>query len=120
MVLGMSWMEKLEAELARNSGDPWKLRLERMRGKVDHDGLERVTTQMLFDALEVPQRSRTAGTYRRLAAVMTELGWTAVRVRGLTPGGYKEQVCGYCRDARHEHRSNISQRDFTHGGSASV
>ena len=79
MVLGMSWMEKLEAELARNSGDPWKLRLERMRGKVDHDGLERVTTQMLFDALEVPQRSRTAGTYRRLAAVMTECAWANAR-----------------------------------------
>ena len=41
--------------------DLWKLRLERMRGKVDYDGLERVTTQMLFDALEAPQRSRTAG-----------------------------------------------------------
>jgi hypothetical protein len=34
---------------------------------------------------------------------MTELGWIAVRVRGLTPGGYREQVRGYCRDARHEH-----------------
>jgi hypothetical protein len=25
-----------------------------------------------------------------------------VRVRGLTRGGYREQVRGYCRDARHE------------------
>jgi hypothetical protein len=25
------------------------------------------------------------------------LGWTAVRVRGLTRGGYLEQVRGYCR-----------------------
>src|SRR5262245_29809344 len=46
-----------------------------MRGKIDYDGLERVTTQSLFDVLEVPQRSRTAGACRRLAAVMTELGW---------------------------------------------
>jgi len=38
MALGMSWMEKLEAEVARDSGDPWKLRLERMRGKIDYDG----------------------------------------------------------------------------------
>ena len=30
---------------------------------------------------------------------MAELGWTAVRVRGLTRGGYREQVRGYCRDA---------------------
>ena len=28
------------------------------------------------------------------------LGWSAVRVRDLTRGGYKEQVRGYCRDAR--------------------
>ena len=26
-------------------------------------------------------------------------GWTPVRVRDLTRGGYKEQVRGYCRDA---------------------
>jgi hypothetical protein len=39
----------------------------------------------------------TAGTFRRLARVMAELGWTAVRVRDLTRGGYKEQVRGYCR-----------------------
>jgi len=32
--------------------------------------------------------------------VMRELGWTPVRVRDLTRGGYKEQVRGYCRDAR--------------------
>jgi hypothetical protein len=31
---------------------------------------------------------------------MRELGWTPVRVRDLTRGGYKEQVRGYCRDAR--------------------
>ena len=87
MDLGKSWLEKLreaEAEGAARK-NPWKLRLERMRGKIDYDGLERVTTQSLFDVLEVPQRSRTAGACRRLAAVMTGLGWTAVRVRALTP-----------------------------------
>jgi hypothetical protein len=64
------------------------------------DGIERLTTQTLFDILEVPQRSRRAGACRRLAELMTELGWTAVRLRGLTRGGYLEQVRGYCRDAR--------------------
>src|ERR1700738_1674988 len=49
----------------------------------------------LLDILDVPQRGRTAGTFRRLAKLMTELGWTAVRVRDLTRGGYKEQVRGY-------------------------
>jgi len=49
-----------------------------------------VSTQTLLDMLEVPQRSRTAGAFRRLARLMAELGWAAVRVRDLTRGGYKE------------------------------
>ena len=81
-------------------GDPWRLPLERVRGKIDYEGLERVSSQTLLDILDVPQSSRTAGTYRHLAKIMVELGWTAVRVRDLTRGGYKEQVRGYCRDAR--------------------
>ena len=76
-----------------------------MRGKIDFfDRLERVSSQTLLDLLEVPQRNRTAGTFRRLSKLMSELGWTAVRVRDLTRGGYKEQVRGYCRDARNGRR----------------
>jgi hypothetical protein len=77
--------------------DPWLEPLRRVRGKIEFDGQERVSSQSLLDMLEVPQRSRTAGTYRRLAKLMAELGWTAVRVRDLTRGGYKEQVRGYVR-----------------------
>ena len=88
---------------AAEAADPWRLTLERVRGKIDFfDKLERVSSQTLLDLLEVPQRNRTAGTYRRLAKVMAELGWTAVRVRALTRGGYREQVRGYCRDARQD------------------
>ena len=62
---------------------------------------------MLFDILDVPQRSRGAGACRRLAKIMAELGWTAVRVRDLTRGGYLEQVRGYARNARrHSAASN--------------
>ena len=99
----MNWLGKLEkakSEMATRHVDPWRLPLERVRGKIDYDGLERVSSQTLLDLLEIPQRSRTAGTYRHLAKIMGELGWTAVRVRDLTRGGYKEQVRGYCRDAR--------------------
>ena len=77
--------------------DPWRLTLERVRGKIGDDGIERVTTQLLFDILDVPQRSRGAGACRRLAKLMAEVGWMAVRVRGLTRGGYLEQVRGYAR-----------------------
>jgi hypothetical protein len=90
-----------QAERAARDSDPWVLPLGRVRGKIGDDGIERVTTQAVFDVLEVPQRNRRAGACRRLAKVMTELGWTAVRVRGLTRGAYLEQVRGYARDARH-------------------
>jgi hypothetical protein len=95
----MSLLAKLRAAQAETAkpADPWRLRLERVHGKVEFDGLERVSSQALLDFLEVPQRQRTAGSYRHLAKVMTELGWSAVRVRDLTRGGYKEQVRGYVR-----------------------
>ena len=99
----MSFLERMKtaaAELeAAQHVDPWRLPLERVRGTTGFDGLERISTQKLMDILEVPQRQRRAGTYRRLAKLMTELGWMAVRVRDLTRGGYKEQVRGYVRKA---------------------
>jgi hypothetical protein len=99
----MSFLEKLERArtqaLAPNA-DPWSLPLKRLHGQVGDDGIERVTTQVVLDVLEIPQRSRRAGTYRRLAKLMAELGWNAVRVRGLTRGGYLEQVRGFARDGR--------------------
>ena len=97
----MSWIGKMYAEMAARNADPWRLRLER-RGKIGDDGIERITTQTVFDILEIPQRNRSTSACRRLAKLVTELGWTAVRVRGLTRGGYLEQVRGYCRHARHQ------------------
>ena len=101
MKLSLLGKLKIEASIAaEHPADPWLAPLQRVRGKVEVDGLERVSSQTLLDMLEVPQRSRTAGCCRRLAKLMAELGWTAVRVRDLTRGGYKEQVRGYIRDAR--------------------
>ena len=97
----MSLLGKLQEARAELevSADPWLAPLQRVRGKVDFDGQERVSSQTVLDVLQVPQRSRTAGTYRRVAKLMAELGWAAVRVRDLTRGGYKEQVRGYVRKA---------------------
>jgi hypothetical protein len=102
-VRALTFRERLREEEAKaaaaEAADPWRLTLERVRGKVDFfDRLERISSQTLLDLLEVPQRNRTAGTYRRLGRIMTELGWTAVRVRDLTRGGYLEQVRGYRRE----------------------
>ena len=94
-------MEEAAKASAAEAADPWQLTLARVRGNVDFvDRLERVSSQTLLDLLEVPQRNRTAGTYRRLSKVMAELNWTATRVRDLARGGYKEQVRGYCRESR--------------------
>jgi hypothetical protein len=78
--------------------DPWRLRLERIRGKVGYDALERVSTQSAFDFLEVPQRGRNAAACRRLAKLMRELGWTPIKARGMTQNGFRDQVRGYARD----------------------
>jgi hypothetical protein len=101
----LTFRERMREEAAKaaaaEAADPWQLRLERVRGKIDFfDRLERISSQTLLDLLEVPQRNRTAGTYRRLAKVMAQLGWTPVRVRDLTRGGYREQIRGYCRHPR--------------------
>ena len=101
MACFMERLRQAEAKLAATETvDPWRLPLERLHGKIGDDGIERITTQLLFDILEVPQRSRGAGACRRLAKLMAELGWMAVRIPGLTRGGYLEQVRGYARDAR--------------------
>ena len=82
----MALLERLRVEslAVEQPADPWLAPLQRVRGKIGDDGIERITTQTLFDILEVPQRSRGAGASRRLAKLMiTELGWSPVRVRGL-------------------------------------
>src|SRR5262249_45925612 len=101
----LTFRERMREEAAKAAAaetvDSWRLTLERVRGKVDFfDRFERVSSQTLLDLLEGPQRNRTAGSFRRLSKVMAEFGWTPVRVRDLTRGGYKEQARGYCRDAR--------------------
>jgi hypothetical protein len=101
--------EEAAKAAAAEATDPWRLTLARVRGKVDFfDRLERISSQTVLDLLEVPQSNRTAGTFRRLSKLMTELGWSAVRVRDLTRGGYKEQVRGYCREARGQCASRYS------------
>jgi len=101
---GMSYTELLQqirAEVqATRTEDPWRLPLARVRGKTWDDGIERVSTQTLFDILEVPQRRRNAGAWRRLAKLMRELGWSPIKTRGLTPGGFRDQVRGWARDKR--------------------
>jgi hypothetical protein len=99
----MSFLERLraaqaQAEAARQPTDPWRLPLERVRGKISDDAVERIATQAIFDFLEVPQRNRGAGACRRLAKLMHELGWRPIKARGLNQRGLLDQIRGYARD----------------------
>ena len=87
-----------QEQVRKTTKDPWQLRLEGIHGKKWDDDIERISTQTIFDILEVPHRSRTAGTCRRLSKLMRDLGWSAIKARGLTPGGFRDQVRGYARD----------------------
>jgi hypothetical protein len=44
--------------------DRWTPALRKVKGKVGHDGIERVSTTDVFDILEVPMRTRPALTVR--------------------------------------------------------
>jgi hypothetical protein len=101
----LSWLERLDSEKVRlenRNADVWVPILERAKGVVDHDGIERVTAQSLLDILKVPMGKRKNEHYQRLTKIMIELGWSSHRIHGITAGGYREQVHGFCRDARHK------------------
>jgi hypothetical protein len=70
--------------------DPWRMRLERVRGQVGFDGLERISSQSL-------QRQRTTCAYRYLATLMAELGWRsrsdARRLQGASSRVRSRRAC---------------------------
>src|SRR5262245_2223385 len=96
-------IERLEAavaeQIARDT-DPWQSRLARLRGKVDNDHLEKITTEQVLDFLQLGQRARGSGTCRRIASLMVPLGWHSVRMYAPNRRGFREQVRGYVRDTR--------------------
>jgi hypothetical protein len=99
----MSFIERVHAardRMSAQAADPWRLPLERVRGKVFDDGIERIATQAVFDFLNVPQRNRSASACRRLAGLMRDLGWAPIKARGLNEAGFREQIRGYAREQR--------------------
>jgi hypothetical protein len=110
-----SFIEKSKQQRAHMealNADAWLIRLEGVHGKIGDDGVERIGTHELLDILEVPQRCRGVGTTRRIARLMRELGWSAIRMRRLTRGGFLDQVRGYARDARDRRGSRPTPRSW--------
>jgi hypothetical protein len=51
-----------DVQVRQSPGDPWLAPLQRVRGKIGDKSIERISTQTLFDCLEVPSaqsRSRS-------------------------------------------------------------
>jgi hypothetical protein len=98
---GSSFIQQLrelaEAARSRDAEDPWETILRGVKGRVGPDGIERISTTDVFDALEVPVRRRS-GQSVRLSQLMRRLGWTNIRARGLNPGSYRDRVRGFARE----------------------
>jgi hypothetical protein len=91
--------------------DPWLATLRKLRGRIGHDGVERLSTNDVFDALEVPMRRRPSETIR-LSRLMRSLGWQNIRARGLNPGSYRDRVRGYAREVPGHPATVLAPNDF--------
>jgi hypothetical protein len=89
-------------EAAKNNPllkDLWYAPTSRLKGRVDWDGHEYITSQQCLDALEVPIHARDGALFRRLTKLMREHGWQPIRIKlnGVDGSGVTERVRGYQR-----------------------
>ena len=84
------------AREAEKAIDPWLPLLKEVRGSVDEYGVERITTQLLLELLDVPLHAKLSES-KRLKRLMVILGWQPVRVFGLNIRGNKEQLRGFAK-----------------------
>jgi hypothetical protein len=107
----MSFLQKLLDAAAAvektTTHDAWEVTLRRLKGRVGSDGIERISTNDVFDTLEVPMRHRPSQTVR-LSRVMRSLGWSNIRAHGLNPGSYRDRVRGFAREVA-EHPATIAR-----------
>ena len=93
-----SFVERLRvARQTMTPSDPWTAPLRNIRGQIGHDGLERISTDAVFEQLDLPPFKRTPDAAKRLRALMVELGWVPVRARAVTARGRAARVRGYAR-----------------------
>lgn len=98
-MLKQSFVERLRvARKTIKPSDPWTNALRIVRGHVGYfDGLERISTEAVFEYLDVPPLKRTPEAAKRLKVLMVNLGWTPVRTRVVTARGRAARVRGYAR-----------------------
>jgi hypothetical protein len=59
--------------------DPWMASLRNIQGSLGSDGIERISTERVFELLDLPRLKRTPEAAKRLRCLMVELGWTVGR-----------------------------------------
>jgi hypothetical protein len=95
-----AFIERLRAgvEASRQKPpDPWLRRLANLNGRKGRDNVESLSTEAVFDFLDVRPHERTPDAGRRLKAIMCQLGWTWTRARHVTATGSVGRVRGYAR-----------------------
>lgn len=96
----MSFVEHLLAarKTVKPSEHHWMSVLREIKGQVGcYDRLERITTEAIFEKLDIPPVKRTPEAAKRLRGLMVQLGWTPVRARAATGRGRASRVRGYAR-----------------------
>jgi hypothetical protein len=81
--------------------DPWAATIARLKGRIDADGIETISSQQVLDLLQVPSKRREARIHRRVAALMVAHGWEAIRFK--PQSGLVDRVRGYCRLTEKRH-----------------
>ena len=93
-----SFIERLRvARQTITPSDPWAAPLRNIRGDVGHDGVARISTDRVFELMDIPRLKRTPEAAKRLKLMMVDLGWTPVRSRHATSRGRAARVRGYAR-----------------------
>jgi hypothetical protein len=100
----MAWTEEIRAARKNHTRPehPWRAILLDITGEVGRDGVERISTDRLFDLLDVylpegmPRFKRTPEAQKQLKAQMVLLGWCPVRAR-LVTRGFAARVRAYAR-----------------------
>jgi hypothetical protein len=96
--LSQSFVERLrKAREITTPYDPWTTAIRGLRTQICHDGLERISTDVVFEQLGVPPFKRTPDAAKRVRGLMILDGWVPVRARCVTSRGRASRVRGYAR-----------------------
>src|SRR4029077_447155 len=79
--------------------DPWFAPTSRLKGRVDWDSYEYITSQECLDALEVPMHARNVGLFRRLTRLLRAHNWEPIRIKrgGVDGSAVPDRTRGYRR-----------------------